>query len=131
MRPAGIDSFYCSIPGCDSVHDRIVFREFSFSGAAIGIVRSFSGAGYWNDAVPSVTSEIRCGVCFGIADGVAGYLYTDSVFANSLVITVSRSSAPHTARPEPSVRFRRHGSPRIRRRVSCGHISAKCTAFRL
>lgn len=130
MTPVGIDSFYCSIPGHDRDHEQIVFREFPFSGAAIGIVRSFSEAGYWNSAVPSVSSKIRCGICFSIARGISAYLYQDSAFANSLFITVSILPAQRPLYPDASVRFHRHESPRVRR-VSCGHISTKCTAFRL
>lgn len=121
------NNFYCSIR--QSAVEKFSLNEREC--AVVAVRRQFSGTEYWNEAVPSVAaSSLSIGICFEVKAGIAAYLYRETAFASTLCITVNAfaPAAPKTI--AKADRFARHAAPSFRR-VSCGHLTRKCTALTL
>ena len=121
------NNFYCSIR--QSAVEKFSLNEREC--AVVAVSRQFSGAEYWNQSVPSVAaSALSAGLCFEVKAGIAAYLYRESAFASALCITIN-AYAPATRKTIGKAdRFARHAAPSFRR-VSCGHLTRKCTALSL
>ena len=121
-------NFYCSVLG-NGAESLSVRRDVAAADFVVGIACAFPVSGYWNEAVPSVAASLlSVGQVFGVSAGIAAYCYRESAYAYSLCITVS--AAPAVRKVARTVRFRRHAAPMIKR-VSCGHLTRKCTALTL
>ena len=121
------NNFYCSIR--QSAVETFSLKERE--GAVFAVRNQFSGMEYWNQAVPSVSaSALSIGLCFEVKAGIAAYLYRETAFSANLCITVNAFAPAARKTVTKSDRFARHAAPSFRR-VSCGHLTRKCTALTL
>ncbi len=121
------NSFYCSIR--QSAVEKFSLNEREC--AVVAVRSQFSGMEYWNEAVPSVAaSALSEGICFEVKAGIAAYLYRETAFSATLCITVNAFAPAARRTIAKSDRFARHAAPSCRR-VSCGHLTRKCTALTL
>lgn len=121
------NNFYCSIR--QSAVEKFSLNEREC--AVVAVRKQFSGADYWNEAVPSVAaSALSTGLCFEVKAGIAAYLYRETAFTASLCITVNAFAPAARKTVAKSDRFARHAAPSFRR-VSCGHLTRKCTVLTL